>query len=280
MAGTGHGACRNTLIRVEIGGRRSRHDRAFAPALDRWPAYDRANAVKRLLVAIQFLTRLPTPRITSDAADFAGSMRWFPVVGALIGGFVASAAWLGFHRDPWTGALAALVVWVAVTGALHLDGLADVADGAGAGHADRIRMLAAMADPHIGSFGVVAIVLQLIAKLVLLHAVLIVLPAWALIPIPFVARIGPLVWARWLPSLHDGLGARFAGAVRPRDIVGWGAVLLAVAVPMPALLGAVLLIPAWGGWLRRTLGGISGDGHGAGIELVETGLLLACACLR
>ncbi len=231
-------------------------------------------------MAIQFLTRLPTPRVASDAADFAAAIRWFPAVGALIGGLVAGAAWLGQHVDPWTAALAGLVAWVAVTGALHLDGLGDVADGAGAAHGDRSRMLAAMADPHVGSFGVVAIGLQLIAKLVLLHAVLTTLPVWTLIPIPFAARIGPLVWARWLMPLHDGLGARFAHAVRAQDIAGWGAVLLGLAVPVPALLGAVFLIPAWGWWLRRRLGGISGDGHGAGIELVETGLLFACACLR
>ena len=236
--------------------------------------------MKRFVVAIQFLTRLPTPRMASDAEDFAASIRWFPAVGALIGGLVAAAAWIGLHVDPWTGALAALVAWVGVTGALHLDGLGDVADGAGAAHADRARMLAAMADPHVGSFGVVAIVLQLIAKLVLLHAVLAGLPAWVLVPIPFAARIGPLVWARWLAPLYEGLGSRFAHAVRPQDIAGWGALLIAVAIPMPALLVVLLLIPAWGGWLWRRLGGISGDGHGAGIELVETGLLLACACLR
>jgi adenosylcobinamide-GDP ribazoletransferase len=235
--------------------------------------------VKRLLVAIQFLTRLPTPRIASDAEDFAASIRWFPLVGFLVGGFIAGAAWLGLQHDPWIGALAALIAWVAVTGALHLDGLGDVADGAGAAHGDRARMLAAMADPHVGSFGVVAIVLQLLAKLVLLHAVLTGAPAWVLMSIPFAARIGPLVWARWLPQLHEGLGARFAYAVRLQDIIGWVAILIGVAVWVPALLIAMPLIPLWGLWLRSRLGGISGDGHGAGIELVETGLLLACACL-
>jgi adenosylcobinamide-GDP ribazoletransferase len=236
--------------------------------------------MKRLIVAIQFLTRLPAPHVASDAADFAASIRWFPAVGALIGGIVTAAAWLGLHVDPWTAALAALLAWIAVTGALHLDGLGDVADGAGAAHADRARMLAAMADPHIGSFGVIAIGLQLIAKLVLIHAVLATLPVWTLIAIPFAARIGPLVWARWLAPLHEGLGARFAHAVSRQDIIGWGAVLVGLAVPIPALLAATLLIPAWGWWLQRRLGGISGDGHGAGIELVEAGLLLACACLR
>jgi adenosylcobinamide-GDP ribazoletransferase len=236
--------------------------------------------MKRLIVAVQFLTRLPTPRVTSDAGDFAASMRWFPAVGVLIGAIVAGAGWIGLHVDPWTGALAALVAWVGVTGALHLDGLGDIADGAGAAHGDRARLLAAMADPHIGSFGAVTIGLQLCAKLVLLHAVLGAGPAWWLMPIPFAARIGPLVWARWLPPLHEGLGARFAGIVRPRDIIGWGAILIAAAVVVPGLLATLLLVPAWGWWLKRRIGGISGDGHGAGIEIVETGLLLAFACLR
>jgi adenosylcobinamide-GDP ribazoletransferase len=236
--------------------------------------------MRRFFVAIQFLTRLPTPRIASDAEDFAASIRWFPAVGMLVGAFAGGAAWLGLQSDPWIGALAALATWVAVTGALHLDGLGDVADGAGAAHGDRGRMLAAMADPHVGSFGVVAIVLQILAKLVLLHIVLASAPPWVIVPIPFAARIGPLVWARWLPSLHEGLGARFAHAVRVQDVIGWVAILIGVAVWVPMLLTSVALIPLWGFWLLRRLGGISGDGHGAGIELVETGLLLACACLR
>ncbi len=230
--------------------------------------------MKRLIVAIQFLTRLPTPRVASNAEDFAGSMRWFPAVGLVIGAILAGAYWLGAMIDPWTGALAALAAWVMVTGALHLDGLSDLADGCGAAHGDRSRLLAVMADPHVGSFGVVAIALQLIAKLVLLHALG---PSWpALILIPFAARIGPLFWARWLPSLHAGLGARFAEAVRPADLIAWTVLLLAAAWFVPGLLAAVLLVPAWMLWLRWKIGGISGDGHGAGIELVETGLLLAC----
>ncbi len=235
--------------------------------------------MKRLLVAIRFLTRLPTPPVASDAADFAGSIRWFPLVGLLIGVIVAAAAWLGLHVDAWTGALSALVLWVAVTGALHLDGLGDIADGAGAAHRDRARLLAVLADPHVGSFGVVAIGVQLLAKLVLLHAVLDREPVWPLVPIPFAARIAPLVWAYVLPPLHDGLGARFAESVRIRDLIGWAAILLGAAIVEPALLATILLVPAWALWIRTRIGGLSGDGHGAGIEIVETGLLVALACL-
>jgi adenosylcobinamide-GDP ribazoletransferase len=236
---------------------------------------DGGKTMKRFVIALQFLTRLSTPRVGGDAVDFAASMRWFPAVGLVIGLIVTGAAWLGLRIDPWTAALAALTAWVLVTGALHLDGLGDLADGCGAAHGDRSRLLAVMADPHVGSFGVVAIGLQLLAKLVLLHALIAFAPLWCLIAIPFAARIGPLVWTRWLPPLHAGLGARFAGMVRARDWIGWTTVLLAGAVVAPGLLAALLLIPAFALWLRRAIGGISGDGHGAGIELVETGLLLA-----
>jgi adenosylcobinamide-GDP ribazoletransferase len=201
-------------------------------------------------------------------------MRWFPAAGLVIGLIVAGAAWAGARIDPWTGALAALVAWVAVTGALHLDGLSDLADAIGAAHKDRERLLAVMADPHVGSFGVIAIVLQLIAKLVLLHGLIAAAAFPALVLIPFAARIGPLPWARWLPPLHAGLGARFSSIIRIGDIVGWSVMLAASAPIAPAILAAPLLMGGWWLWLRR-LGGVSGDCHGAGIELVETGLLAA-----
>lgn len=233
--------------------------------------------MKGLVVAFQFLTRLPMPRITVTDAEFATSMRWFPAVGFVIGLLVAAASRLGAWIDPWVAALAALTVWVGVTGALHLDGLSDLADAAGAAHKDRERLLAVLADPHVGSFGVVAIVLQLAAKLVLLHACL-VTGAWTALPlIPFAARIGPLVWTRWLPPLHAGLASRFRSAVRPVDLALWMLALLVGAWWSPAMLVAPLLILAWGLYLHRTLGGISGDGHGGGIEAIETALLLAVA---
>jgi adenosylcobinamide-GDP ribazoletransferase len=232
-------------------------------------------AVKGLLVATQFLTRLPTPRLAVSDVEFARSIRWFPAVGLLIGGWVGGAGWLGGRVDPWLGALAALAVWVAVTGALHLDGLGDIADAAGAAHKGRERLLDVLADPHVGSFAIVTIALQLIAKVVLLR-LLVDRQLWAaVLLVPAAARIGPLVWTEILPSLHDGLAARFRAAVRPVDIVLWLILLGAAAWFVPILLVAPMLMLLWAAWLRNRIGGLSGDGHGAGIELVETGLLLA-----
>ena len=231
--------------------------------------------MKTLIIALGFLTRLPMPRVEADEVDFARAIRLYPVAGLVVGVIVAGAGWLGAHVDPWTGALAALIAWVWATGALHLDGLADLSDGLGAAHGDRSRLLAVMADPHIGSFGVVALAMQLIAKLVLLHG----LPvgAWPMLAlIPAAARVGPLVWARLLPPLRPGgLGAMVAKAIRPVDMIGWMLVALVLGLFYPPLAAAPFIILTLSLWFRRKLGGMTGDVHGAGIELTETALLLA-----
>lgn len=234
--------------------------------------------MKRFLLALGFLTRLPVPTTKAEAEDFAATIRFYPLVGLVVGLVVAGAGWLGALVDPWTGALAGTVAWVWVTGALHLDGLADVSDGLGAAHGDRARLLAVMAEPHVGSFGVVALVTQLLAKLVLLHAI-VAAPWWTWMLVPFAARVGPLVWARLLAPVTRGLGARVAAAVRLRDVAGWLLLLLAAAVAAPWLLAAPLLIGGYAWWIERRIGGINGDAHGAGIELVESGLLLAAAVI-
>lgn len=233
--------------------------------------------MRRLLLALSFLTRLPVPRVEADRQDFAGAVRLYPLAGLAIGIPVALAGWAFGRVDPWLGALAATAAWVWATGALHLDGLADMADGLGAAHGDRTRLLAVMGDPHVGSFGVVALALQLAAKLVLLH---LLLPLhWpALLLVPALARTGPLFWARFLAPLKPtGLGASIAGASRVRDLIGWGALSLAAGSLFPPLLAVFALVPVLAWWFGRTLGGMTGDVHGAGIELTETGLLLFLA---
>lgn len=236
--------------------------------------------MRGLVHALQLLTRLPLPRTEADETDFAKSIRWFPAAGLAVGAIVAAAAALGARVDLWAGALLALVAWVAVTGALHLDGLGDIADAAGAAHADRSRLSAVLADPHIGSFGVVAIGLQLLAKLVLLRLWLEACPVWTVMPVAMIARVGPLLWTRWLPPLHEGLGSLFRAGWRPLPVILWCGAGLLFAASAPALLSAAVFLPLWAWWLRSRIGGISGDGHGAGIELVETALLAAMVTLR
>lgn len=236
--------------------------------------------MRRLVLAMQLMTCLPLPSVKADEEDFAAAIRWFPMTGIIVGACAAGGLLLGSKVDPWSGALLALLVWVAMTGALHLDGLADIADAVGAAHGDRSRLSLVLADPHVGSFGVTAVALQLITKLVLLRLCAEFVPAWGLIGVAMVARMGPLFWARWLPPLHEGLASRFRDGVRPMHLLGWSGVAILFAWWMPGLLIVAALIPLWAIWLRARIGGISGDGHGAGIEIVESALLAALVLAR
>jgi adenosylcobinamide-GDP ribazoletransferase len=241
--------------------------------------------VRGLILAVQFLTRLPTPQVRDfQSADLARAAVWFPLVGLLVGALVVSALWLGARVDPWLGALLALLVWVWVTGALHLDGLCDLADALGAAHGDRSRLLKVLEDPHVGAFGVVALGLQLLSKLVLLMLAAKFALYWPVILVPAWARLGTLVWAR-LPALKSGLGASLNPAERERfawqtpgwTVVLWGALLLPATLVFPGLLAAPLLILAWRAFLLRRLGGMTGDALGAGVEWLESGLMLVLA---
>lgn len=227
-----------------------------------------------LLFAIQFMTRIPVPAYDYSDEAAARSVRWFPAVGVLVGAVVAGSAWLGLQVHPSVGALFALVSWVGVTGALHLDGLGDIADAAGAGHADPERIDAVLADPRLGSFGGIAIVMQLLAKLVLLSVFVPEGELWQLTLVAVAARAAPMIWTLWLPHRHDDLASQLrAGAAWWRAALG--VAVVAIAVPWAhGLIAFVAAVPLWGLWLRRSIGGLSGDGHGAGIELVETAMLL------
>lgn len=231
--------------------------------------------MKGLIVAVQFLTRLPTPRLSVSKAEFAASIRWFPAVGLMIGAALLGVATLTASLGPWVSALAVLVTWVTITGALHLDGLGDIADASGAAHQSKDKLLSVLADPHIGSFGTVAIALQILSKFILIHALLSAQAAPYLLVIPMVTRIGPLVWALFLPSLHAGLGDMFRPYVRPWLLLIWSTIFVTTAIFFPALLAAPIFFALWAGWIMRKIGGISGDGHGAGIEWGESVLLFA-----
>jgi adenosylcobinamide-GDP ribazoletransferase len=233
--------------------------------------------MRGLILAVQFLTRLPTPQVRAfEPADLARSAIWFPLVGALVGVVVGGALALGARVDPWLGALAAVIAWVWITGALHLDGLADLADALGAAHGDPARFLEVLKDPRKGTFGVLALVVAVLAKLVLLMlfarhassvvATLALIAAWA--------RLGAIAWALALPPLVAGSGERFAWRASWRQVIVWAVLLLAASASLaPALAAAPIALALYGLWLRRRVGGMSGDCLGAGIELCELALL-------
>jgi adenosylcobinamide-GDP ribazoletransferase len=233
-----------------------------------------------LFVALRFLTRIPTPTVSPDqAGDLARAAPWMPVVGAIVGALVATALVLGASIGPWIGALGALVAWVLVTGGLHLEGLGDVADGLGAAHGNPERFVAVARDPHLGGFGAIAIGLQIAAKLVLLAA----LAEKASTEQAILGLILAAAWARWVtlalgravPPLTEGLGSRLAVGIRTRVVVMEGIALAAVSLYVaPLLVAAVPLAVAFALYWRLRVGGMTGDCHGASIEVMESLLLL------
>ena len=126
--------------------------------------------LRDLKVALLFLTRFPVQIDgTVTMRDLAAAVHAFPLVGAVVG-LLAGLAFAGaslLGLPPLPSALIAIVTMILVTGALHEDGLADTADGLGAG-ADRARALAIMADSRIGSFGALALMISLLARLIAL----------------------------------------------------------------------------------------------------------------
>ncbi len=235
--------------------------------------------MRRLILAVQFLTRLPTPQLKDFREDeLSRCAIHFPLVGAIIGALLVMPL-LAFDHRPWLAALLASIVWVWVTGALHLDGLGDVADAFGAAHRRPERFLEVLKDPHMGTFGMVTVAMQLIAKLVLLAEVTGSAWMWGVVLVPAWARWATtLLWSRWLQPLHAGMAERFAwhrdeGAIWDW---GWGAVLALISLWLaPALLICLLLAPLTAWYWKRRLGGISGDCLGASTEVLETLLLFA-----
>lgn len=229
--------------------------------------------------AVQFLTRLPTPRFADfRPEDLSRSASWFPIVGALVGALLALVFWAGHHASPWIAALVTLIAWIWVTGGLHLDGLGDVADALAASHRAPERLLDVMRDPHVGAFGAMAIALQMIAKVVLLaeiagasaFAALALVPAWA--------RWGPLVWSLTVPPLAQGSGERFAWQINPSVTAVYGVCLAALSLWLaPVLIAALVIVPVISMYWRYRLGGITGDCLGASVEVTETLLLLLLA---
>lgn len=237
-------------------------------------------------LAVQFLTRLPTPRVAADAAARGMSVLFYPLVGLLIGALLGLLHWPLAAADAGLEAALLLLAWVLLTGGLHLDGLADSADAWLGGHGDRKRALAIMKDPYTGPAGAAAVALVLLAKYAALSALLWE-SAWeALIVAPLLGRAALVALLRTTPYVRPGgIGADHAAHL-PR--VGAAGVLAATVVAVVAWLG-------WDGlWLLATaaaaiyglrylmisrLGGTTGDTLGASCEIVEATALVMLAFL-
>lgn len=238
-------------------------------------------AVSDLGQALAFLTILPVRAGDPGPRGLGGAATWFPLVGALVGALAGATRTLTAEPlGPLTASVLAVLVLVVVTGALHLDGLADTADGLGARGGGAERRLAVMRDPATGAFGVLA----LIAWALLLTSALASLDDRDAL----LALIAAGLTSRWAALFHavaeeparaDGLGAAFhvtpatvgtATSIAVVGTIGLGFVagFVALAAACAAFAAATLLA-------RRLLGGRTGDTLGATIALAEVAVVLA-----
>jgi adenosylcobinamide-GDP ribazoletransferase len=236
--------------------------------------------------AIRFLTIVPAPGGEWSARSASRSVAWFPAVGLGIGGAAAAINWAARLAMPDMPAAAlALAAGVVLTGALHLDGLADTFDGLLGGDTPK-RRLEIMKDPSIGVFGITAVVLVLMAGWAGLSS----LPdvyGWAAIVVAAMAgrfaAVASMAIFRYLPS--QGLGSPFRGAGRVAYLaaaVFAAALAFVLAGPfgLAALAGATVVGLAVSAFAARRLGGgVTGDVYGAAIELAEVSALLAFVAL-
>ena len=272
-------------------------------------------------IALSFMTRIP---VRLDPApcekELGASVQVFPLAGVVVGLAMALADLalrtladiaaslpsalptvlptamraLGGLRTPAAsdslvplalGSLAALIANVLVTGGLHLDGLADTADGL-AGGRDRERALAVMKDSRVGALGVVWLAIDLISRfalVTLLHSR--VRLAWLLLA-PVAGRLAQaiaIVSHRY--ARESGTGRVFAAYARPIHLVP--ASLISVLACLPTgvhslmwLAIATLVGALFAAWLARRLGGLTGDTYGAISEIAEITFLLGGVIVR
>jgi adenosylcobinamide-GDP ribazoletransferase len=236
--------------------------------------------LKSLLAAIAFLTRVPVPGAAAlDAHDVGKSAAWFPLVGVMLGGVYALAAFLLRNHLPVSVVAALLIVLdVLLTGALHFDGLADTADGFGGGTTIE-HVLRIMRDHAIGSYGAVALILLAAVKLTAYSELLRrndYIPALVLTPAlgrwSMLLLTASLSYARPTASVAQGMG---------KAALFWGTCLAVAAISASlslrgwmAAAAVVVVSAAFGIYCKRRIQGITGDTLGANLQLCETASLL------
>lgn len=245
--------------------------------------------MQSFLIAIQFLTRIPVGvNVDWHDKNIAKSLLWYPLVGALMGGLLFLLAnFMPASESEMLNAALLLVVWVIITGGLHLDGLADSADAWVGSHGDKQRALEIMKDPAAGPIAVIVLLLVLLVKFSALYSLLKQQDISVIFLPIIIGRCVPLILFLTTPYVRDqGLGSAMTKYL-PRDFAL--GVLLIVAVLILLLFGllngvtliVIVLLALW--FLRslmiKQIQGMTGDTIGAAIEIIEVVAICALVFL-
>lgn len=264
--------------------------------------------MRQFIIALQFLTWFTVRNVEIDDDSFARSLRFYPLVGLVIGAVLAGVFLLGsLFLPPGVTAVLLLAAGVLISGGLHLDGFMDTMDGLFSGRS-RERVLEIMKDSRVGAHSVIALVLLFLLKYSL-YAGLIGTVAWTaaetagisgitsgktamlellgvLLAAPLVGRWG-ITWAicRYPYARQSGLGSVYGGRVGAGDLVLVTVYTLLLLLGLLQLRGvvvagaALLFTLGFCRLVSGRLGGMTGDTYGAVCELLEVVVLLVALLL-
>ncbi|MBI2868605.1 MAG: adenosylcobinamide-GDP ribazoletransferase [Chloroflexi bacterium] len=241
-----------------------------------------------LLAALQLLTTIPIRRATRPG-EIAGAVTYFPLVGFIIGLILAGLSWvLAFLLPDALANALVIVALVVITGAMHLDGLADTCDGL-AGHRTVEERWQVMRDSRSGAFGVIGLILVLLVKYISLNSIPPALLTMVLIFMPVASRWAMVYAIFAYPYARpSGLGKTFKeGATLSRFLIATLITvgLLVLLLPVFRLSGLALLFGVWlmtvilASYFRGNFAGLTGDTYGAINEITETGVLVLAILL-
>jgi adenosylcobinamide-GDP ribazoletransferase len=239
--------------------------------------------MQKFLAAIRFLTIIPIPgKMGHDNASLSGSLPFFSLVGLLIGavGAVLSQGLMALFPQPVVAVLT-VVVLLAVSGGLHMDGLSDTADGFFSARS-RERMLEIMRDSRAGAMGVMAIVVVLALKIAALSTMPLERMTGAVFLMPIAGRVSLLACMALLPYARpEGGMATLFYSQSSKVAAMWGTALLCIAGLLATgrigLFACVLtmgFVFVFAMYCRKKIGGATGDTLGGGCELAETMIVL------
>ena len=252
--------------------------------------------LRLLCVATQFLTSLPTPRLREfDPSWLSQSTRYFPLVGVLVGLANVLVWWIASRRLPASVSIGLMMaVSMLLTGAFHEDGFADACDGLGGG-GSKERVLAIMKDSRIGAFGAIGLFLMLGLKWTTLVALPSAVFAPCVVASHMLSRWCAIALIALLPYVRADADAKvkdFAGRLSGGEWLLSGGIGFLGLAPLAWLYGRSGAALSWtalgagasaaaaaavvgGLYVRRRIGGYTGDCLGAVQQLAELGFLLA-----
>ncbi len=235
--------------------------------------------LKPCIAAFRFLTIFPFPgTFGSDLEDLKGALPYVPVVGIFLGLLAGAVAWFTWqYLPPSVAAVILTFTLLSFSGALHLDGLADSADGFFSAR-DRSRMLEIMRDSSIGVMGVVAVVMLLLLKVSLLSSLKHddALRAALLMPVAGRAAIVMMIFLLPYVRREGGLGSPFYAAKKGLSLLVALGLMLAAGFAAAGMRGGaagiavLLLVFIFSRLCHKKIGGATGDTLGASSELAET----------